>query len=63
MRFVSYVLEDVGRLLRGEILISKNWDQAKLLQSKAESLVKLMEEKKKVIWNFSFSEKNHENDV
>ena len=35
------------------MLISKDWNRAKTLQSKGESLVKLMEEKKKEIWNFS----------
>ena len=44
---------DVGRLLRGHLLIFKDWNRAKILQGKGEALVKLMEEKKKEIWNFS----------
>ena len=44
---------EVGRLLRGDLLISKDWNRAKMLQGKGEALVKLMEEKKKEIWNFS----------
>jgi len=44
---------EVGRLLRGELLLSKDWARAKLLQSRTESLLKLFEEKKKEIWDFA----------
>ncbi|KAK4012972.1 hypothetical protein OUZ56_025220 [Daphnia magna] len=59
---ISTVLQDVGRLLRGELIISKDWSRAKCLQNKTESLLRLMEEKKKDIWNFSLNQKNQESD-
>ena len=55
-------VEDVGRILRGEALIAMDWSRAKSLQCKAEHLLKLMEEKKKAIWNFSVANRNEETD-
>lgn len=52
----------MGHLLRGELIISKDWSRAKCLQNKTESLLRLMEEKKKDIWNFSLNQKNQESD-
>ena len=52
----------MGRLIRGESLISKDWSKAKCLQTKTDSLIKLMEDRKKEIWNFSFNNKNQAND-
>ena len=49
-------------MLRGDLLISKDWIRAKTLQSKGETLVKLMEEKKKEIWNFSTNSRSQEAD-
>jgi len=49
-------------VLRGDLLISKDWSRAKTLQSKGEIIVKLMEEKKKEIWNFSTNSRSQEAD-
>jgi hypothetical protein len=44
------------------LLISKDWSLEKCFQSKAELVLKKMEDKKKDIWNFSLIHKNQEND-
>lgn len=59
--FFSF-LGDVGKLTRGDCLISRDWKRAKQLQSRAESLIKFMEHKKKEIWNFSLIKKSQEPD-
>jgi len=50
--------EETGRVIRGEALISRNWNRAKQLQIKADSAAKMIEGKKKIIWNFLPQNKN-----
>jgi len=57
---MNTLLQEVGRVLRGESLISKDWNRAKQLQIKADKAAKVMEEKKKIIWNFVPQNKNKE---
>ena len=46
-------LDDVGSLLRGGLLILKDWQPLRRLQSQCESLVHFMEAQKKEVWNFN----------
>merc|ERR1719378_450166 len=57
---MTTLLQEVGRVLRGDLLISKDWSRAKQLQVKAEKAAKFLEEKKKIIWNFVPQNKNKE---
>ena len=59
--FLLFHAEEVGRVIRGDLLISKDWSRAKQLQRKGDTTAKLMEEKKKIIWNFLPQNKTTDN--